>query len=77
MYYSYEYTVCPRSSDPSYIVSYFIKRVTTSLQFILKEFDDIYMIKYVVSYIRPFVSHLLKIMRKNSYNQKGNYFVLM
>ena len=24
------YTVCPKSSDPSYIVSYFIKWVTTS-----------------------------------------------
>ena len=26
----YIYTVCPRSSDPLYVVTYYIKRVTTS-----------------------------------------------
>ena len=33
-------TVCPRSSDPFYIVTYYIKWVTTSWTYIVKKFGQ-------------------------------------
>ena len=55
------YTVCPKSSDPSYVVSYYINGVTTSWTFsnmvqgfLDEQHDDVYLVQNFVKQSVPF-----------------------